>query len=199
VLSERSGLPSNYNVPLLELLVVDPYFIFVSWEITAQQLEQARAQFGKLFEQRRLRIAIVDAISGEQLTIRELYGEVGRWFIHLDQPGCWIRAELSFQLGNEALILNRAGNVFVPRDVPVEPEQWDELFVQYSISERGELRIESLQQQQSDEPPLRPVEAQQLLADESASLSFYSRHLAARLLRPLLPKSPAATEEGSDD
>ncbi|MDQ3022914.1 MAG: DUF4912 domain-containing protein, partial [bacterium] len=150
----RAGLPERYGVALLELLIVDPYFIFISWEITTGQLEGAHVQFGAGFERRRLRVLLFDADSGSLLTARELFGDVGRWFIELNQPGRWLRAELQFQVDSSVMSLNTTGDVFLPRDEPVEPQQWDELFVTYSRSEKGELRINAMEREQPGWPQI---------------------------------------------
>jgi hypothetical protein len=207
VLASRAHLPERYGVPLLELLVVDPYFIFISWEIAQEQLDQARQHLGESFEQRRLSVALIDAQSEQVVSTRELYGEVGRWFIQLNAPGRWIRAELHFRSVGAELSLNRAGPVFVPRDRPVEPEHWEELHVNYSRGEKGELRIESLGRQQADGWPKIALEGpaglDQPAAQDGSASRFSSpggaqRHIDAALLRPLLPVAPAALEDDDD-
>ena len=51
----KAKLPDTYGIPLLELLIVDTAYVFVSWEITPEQLQHARADIGeKSFEQRQL-------------------------------------------------------------------------------------------------------------------------------------------------
>jgi hypothetical protein len=203
--TRRAHLPERYGIPLLELLVVDPYFIFVSWEIAEAQLEQARAIFGADFHNRRLRVLLFDVGTDAQLSARELYGEVGRWFIQLNHPGVWLRAELEYQTGSAALTLNSAGPVFIPRDAPVEPERWEELFVIYGRSEKGELRIESIERDQPAWPRITlempgghtSPAATNTSAEHMSSVGA-RRRVDSGLLRPLLPLAPAHVE-GEDD
>ena len=42
----HEALPERYGIPLLELLVVDTAYLFVSWEITPEQLAQAQSAMG---------------------------------------------------------------------------------------------------------------------------------------------------------
>lgn len=207
VVTRRAHLPERYGIPLLELLVVDPYFIFISWEITAQQLEQSRELFGADFASRRLRVLLTDVEHGVQLSSRELYGDIGRWFIQLNVPGVWLQAELQFVSGDKSLTLNSAGPVFVPRDTPVEPEAWEELFVNYARSEKGELRIESIERERVANWPkitLGRSCAQPVASRTDGSLDYVSSSTGARrradsgLLRPLLPLAPASVEDLDD-
>jgi len=201
-LGRHQGLPDRYNVPLLELLVVDPQFIFISWEITEGQLAEARTRFGSDYDSRRLQVVIRHPEDASVLAERELYGEIGRWFIQLDHPGVWILAELRFVTSGAVLPLLTAGPVFVPRDTPVEPEHWEELFVRYMRGEKGVLRIEALQPEEAPNWPRigLPGRANGLpatTADTGSQVvtSLRRQHVDARLLRPLLPVAPAAVEE----
>jgi hypothetical protein len=207
VVASKAHLPERYGVPLLELLVVDPYFVFISWEITEQQLDQARSMFGAEFNNRRLRVRLSNAETGGELSSRELYGDIGRWFIQLNVPGVWLRAELQYLAGGDSMELNSAGPVFVPRDAPVEPECWEELFVNYSRSEKDELRIESIEREGSAAWPkitLEPPTIAMSASDSDGSAGYLSSCVGARqrvdtgLLRPLLPIAPASVEAEDD-
>lgn len=197
------NLPERYGMPLLELLVVDPEFIFVSWEITDDQLTAARARFGKEgFQRRRLRIELFDTggSAPEPLAARELYGEVGRWFIQLGRPDVWLRAELKFIYGGESLLLGQAGSVFVPREEPVEPTDYLELRVRYGRGSTGELTLEGFEEAATGWPSVTlggPGSGSPRLGrlDGGSAAALFSsgrdRHVDARLLRPLLPVAPA--------
>ena len=112
-------------------------------------MQQARNRFGRGFDNRRLRVQLYDATTENQISARELYGDIGRWFIQLNQPGIWLRAELVFSTDNSQFTLNSAGPVFMPRDTPVEAEGWEELYVTYSLNEKRELRLEGVNRESS--------------------------------------------------
>ena len=73
----RASLPERYGIPLLELLVVNTEYVFISWEITDDQLAQARESLGRdAYERRRLLLCLTDADSGAVASAHELHGEV---------------------------------------------------------------------------------------------------------------------------
>lgn len=137
-------LPARYGMALFELLVVDPDFAFVSWEITDAQLEQARLDLGaELFEQRRLLLRFVlEQQPDVLLASRELYGDTGRWFVELSQPDTWLRAELGFVAGSRWHLLASAGPVLMPRTEPVDGD-FIELQVEYGMAPDGQLTLTS--------------------------------------------------------
>jgi hypothetical protein len=135
-------LPERYNLPLLELLVVDPQYVFISWEVTTQQVEDARLHFGDdLFNQRRLVLRLLDASSGETLMAQELYGELGRWFIGHTLAGRLVKGSLCFRAGTEYFPLVETGKLELPRDYTLEPERFDEMSIEYGFGPTGELVI----------------------------------------------------------
>jgi hypothetical protein len=153
--SARAALPQAYGIALLELLIVDPEYVFVSWEITAEQLDQTRENLGiRDFEQRRLIIRLRNADNdGEILTEQELYGETGRWFIRHNLAGRRVTAELGFRPAQGFIRLSAAGPVELPRDFVVEPRQFEELHVQYGMGPTGELVIEGVRKREQDAWP----------------------------------------------
>jgi hypothetical protein len=141
----RAELPSAYGVPLLELLIVDPYFLFVSWEIPPSQLEQAAAELGAPgFEARQLELRVLAGADGEVLARQRLYGETGRWFLRHGLAGRAIFALLGFNAGGRYCELNRTGVIQVPRDFMIEPAEYDELHVRYGSKPDGALVLEGL-------------------------------------------------------
>ena len=154
----RASLPPAYGIPLLELLIVDTEYVFVSWEITASQLEQARAELGAAgFEQRQLVLRLSAANAGGNiLAEQELYGEAGRWFLRHGQAGKLVTAELGYRHAHSFKQLQTAGPVELPRDTVIEPKQYDELRVRYGVGSTGELVIESTTKpQQATWPDVR--------------------------------------------
>jgi hypothetical protein len=147
-------LPAAYDVPLLELLIVDPYYLFVSWEIPPAQLEQARAALGdKGFNRRQLELRLRGADGAGVLSRQALYGEIGRWFVRHDLTGRAITAELGFCADEQYYALNQAGPVDLPRDFIIEPEQFDELEVRYGSGSGGELVLEGLRRKENEPWP----------------------------------------------
>jgi hypothetical protein len=137
----RAALPQSYGVALLELLVVDPHFVFISWEIPEAQLAQARSALGEAgFGQRQLELRLRD-LAGAVLLSQQLYGEIGRWFFRHDFAGQMVRAELGFSSGGQFHSLNAAGPLQLPRDYMIEPEQYNELRVHYRLGPDGGLEL----------------------------------------------------------
>jgi len=136
-----ASLPQSYGLALLELLVVDPHYLFVSWEIPSAQLAQARAALGEAgYPQRQLELRLQDA-AGAVLMGQRLYGEQGRWFIRHDLAGRLVRAELGFHGGLQFHSLNVTGPLQLPRNYIIEPAEYSELHVQYGSGPAGELRL----------------------------------------------------------
>ena len=110
------ALPERYGIPLFELLVVDTRYVFVSWEVTADQMDQARLSLGdKAFDSRKLKVLFHrDSREGDALLSSELFGDIGRWFLRLDHPGAAVLAELRFISGSESFLLNTAGPLCMP-------------------------------------------------------------------------------------
>jgi len=142
-LEVQESLPERYNMPLLELLVVDTHYVFISWEVTQQQLAEAAAAFGpETFAKRELVVRFEHAEPPQEIVTKcELFGEAGRWFVELAHPGASIVAVLGFEAGGRFFQLKTAGPIAMPRDQAVEPQEFEELRVAYGLGGRGELVI----------------------------------------------------------
>jgi hypothetical protein len=136
-------LPERYCIPLLELLVVDTDFCYISWELTEHQLAVARNLLGeKAYRNRRLQVRFHDgSLDGAILLERELYGETGRWFVRLSQPGKLVFAELGYAHGETFHSFNSTGPVHIPRVNIVEPQYFEELEVSYGYGLHGRLLL----------------------------------------------------------
>lgn len=136
-------LPEQYGLPLFELLVVDPEFVFVAWELTPQQLDQARNILGEqAYRNRRLKMRFHAMHHGQtQVLERELYGDTGRWFVRLSQPGAAVVAQIGFAHGDTFHEFNSAGPVHIPRVELIEPASFEELEVSYGFGARGRLML----------------------------------------------------------
>jgi hypothetical protein len=136
-------LPEQYGMPLFELLVVDTDYVFISWELTQQQLEQAHNLLGeKAFRNRRLQLRFhAEHASGSVLLERELYGDIGRWFVRISQPGAVVVAQLGYAHGDTFHVFNTAGPVVIPRVELIEPACFEELEVSYGFGMHGRLML----------------------------------------------------------
>ena len=142
----RDALPELYGIPLLNLMVVDTEFVFISWEITSQQMTEARNAFGtEMFGSRKLMIRLHSADDDARpSTNHELYGETGRWFIRHELAGHEVYAELGFNCGERFFKLIATGNVPLPRNFIIEPEQYEEMHVEYGTGATGNLQLKSV-------------------------------------------------------
>lgn len=134
-------LPERYGLPLFELLVVDTDYCYISWEITSNQLDAARSLLGeKAFRNRRLQVRFHEiTVDGPVLLERELYGEVGRWFVRLSRPGSIVFADLGYAHGGTFHAFNCSGPVYIPRVDIIEPQYFEELEVSYGYGLHGRL------------------------------------------------------------
>ena len=150
------ALPERYGIPLFELLAVDTRYVFLSWEITAEQVAQARMSLGgKTFDTRKLKVLLRrENRQGEVLGSSELFGEVGRWFLRIDHPGAVVLAELAYVSGQESFSLNNAGPLSIPREDMVEPEGYDELKVAYGRGRHGRLILLGIERRRAQWPSL---------------------------------------------
>ncbi len=140
----EESLPERYGVPQLEVLIVDPEYLFLCWEISEEQIQQARQQFGQqLFQSRRL-VAVVENSFGSALAEYELYGEQGRWFIRHTQFGEQVRIRLMFKSRKQTFELYLTGLVQLPRVIPVEPDYYQEIEVIYGIGSKGQLVLKGI-------------------------------------------------------
>lgn len=136
-------LPEQYNMPLFELLVVDTDFVFISWELPQQQLDLARDLLGEhAFRNRRLKLRFHEAHADSPVLLeRELYGDIGRWFVRISQPGAAIVAQIGFAHGETFHVFNSAGPVHIPRVELIEPASFEELEVSYGFGAHGRLML----------------------------------------------------------
>lgn len=134
-------LPEVYGRPLFEVLLVDPRYLFISWEVTTGQMQELQARLpSEQYQARKLVVKfMLDGPNGETVNVSELYGEAGRWFIELGRPGANIYASLGYEAGAKYYEFNCAGPLAIPRDTPVEPTEYQELRVAYGLGQHGEL------------------------------------------------------------
>jgi hypothetical protein len=148
-------LPELYGVDSFELLVVDPEYAFIAWEITPQALESAERALGaETFGSRVLQLRLYAAAADrEALAGFNLYGESGRWFLRTGTPGQAVTAVLGYAAGQQFHELLRRGPVEFPRNTPVETERYAELQVVYERGPQGQLILAGLGRPQSQRWP----------------------------------------------
>lgn len=137
-----AGLQGLHGMPLFEFAVVDPEWIFLSWEITPAQREAARLAYGdEWFSHRRLSVVFQCVSDSSTLGRMDLFGDEGRWFHRLNAPGALVLARLGFEHRQSRYELASAGPLQIPRLTPLEPEAYRELSVAYAVDLTGRLSI----------------------------------------------------------
>jgi Domain of unknown function (DUF4912) len=140
---------------LFEFVVVDPGWVFLSWEITAEQREAARRAYGdEWYEARRLNVLFQNAGDSTTISRAALYGDAGRWFEHLNAPGALVVARLGFECRGARYELSTAGPLQIPRLRPIEPHRFTEMQVAYAVDISGRLSIAATRDRQSAESPV---------------------------------------------
>jgi len=194
--SPKAGrLPERYNIPLFELLVVDSEYVFLSWEITNEQLGQARQTMGNTDFAMRWLIVRFTALENQPRHIRDyaLYGDIGRWFVRLQSPGAKVSGELAFRCRNKYYRLAKTGPVYLPRIHAVEPKSYQEMHVRYVSGPLAELRIEKYERL---EPARRPDVSIPLPESITSRTSLGYPDLPSSHLRP--PQAPIGTSQFED-
>jgi hypothetical protein len=135
-----ASLPEAYGVLRFELLVVDPEWAFVIWEVPLTAIEDGAT----------LLLRFLEAGSpNSALAGFNLYGGNGRWFVHAALPGRTVDAVLGWAVGMHFCELARRGPIHLPRNFTVDAEHFDELSVDYERGPGGQLLLRAAYRQQT--------------------------------------------------
>jgi hypothetical protein len=125
------GLPQAYGTDRLVILVRDPYWVFLWWELTDSTLAHGRRVIAS-DAQLVLRLYDITAVDWDggnhhtQFDI-EVWDATGNWYVDLGRPGSSFVAELGLRARDgRFLALLRSNFVTLPRDgmSPVVDEEW---------------------------------------------------------------------------
>jgi hypothetical protein len=120
---ERFIFPETYGVNRIRLLVKDPEWLFVHWDVDPRSLDGFRAELGeRAVAVSKLTLRIADPTSGG-MSVVLLPPGVRSWYVHADSRRRAYQAELGFTLpSGEFRRLAESNTVVTPRVGP-SPER----------------------------------------------------------------------------
>ncbi len=164
-------LPQNYGDNKIVLMVRDPYWVHCYWEINQSRIEEARAQFGDLWDQTKPILRVYDItnvqFNGENANGSfdiELTGNATNWYINVGAPNRSYCVDIGIVApDNRFFVLARSNPVVTPRDGMSEilDEQWMDIDCEkmYALSGGFDVGAGSLELRELMEKKLRAEEA----------------------------------------
>ncbi|MDP8260512.1 MAG: DUF4912 domain-containing protein [Candidatus Gygaella obscura] len=144
----KSNLPRLYGKDMLKLLVRDPRWIYVYWEVTTATFDKIKDRLKQRLDKARIILRAYDVTgvdfngkdANSSFDVEINYEELN-WYINTNSPGSEFCVELGFLLENgEFIRILRSNTVSMPVDGPssLRDEEWmfpDDLFdVLYKMS-----------------------------------------------------------------
>ncbi|MBI3608138.1 MAG: DUF4912 domain-containing protein [Nitrospirae bacterium] len=127
-------LPFRYGVTEIVALPVDPFMVYVYWELTADAIAAARRTLGAAWEGsaqvlRAYDVAWIefDGTNAHHQFDLDVQGEVGNWYLHLWSPEQTLLIEIGWRSRDGRFVAAARSNVVsTPRNAPGEggEERW---------------------------------------------------------------------------
>lgn len=130
-------LPSSYGDNKIVLMVRDPHWAYVYWEINNNRVAEARRKLQSIFDQSRLILRVYDvtsidfdgtnAPSSFDIEIPDL---LGNWYVNLGSPNHAFCVEIGYRKPDGGIFtLSRSNRITSPRDTfsKVMDEEWSTL------------------------------------------------------------------------
>jgi hypothetical protein len=131
---ETEDLPVSYDEDRIALLVRDPYWVHVYWDITRQTLAGAQEALGERWPEAKsiLRVYDVTGVDFDGTNANshfdvEISGGASNWYINVQVPNRAYCVEIGLlSVTREFIVLARSNVAATPRDVPSEAtdEEW---------------------------------------------------------------------------
>jgi len=132
--AQVEDLPVSYEEDRIALLVRDPYWIHVYWDITRESLAKAQQAMGEEWTEARsiLRVYDVTGVEFDGTNANshfdiEIAGGASNWYINIQVPNRSYCVEIGLlSAAGEFFMLARSNVAATPRDVPsdITDEQW---------------------------------------------------------------------------
>jgi hypothetical protein len=132
--TETDDLPVAYGEDTIVLLVRDPYWVHVYWDITRETLARAQDALGESWPEARsiLRVYDVTGVEFDGTNANsyfdvEITGGASNWYVNVHVPNRAYCAEIGLlSATGEFVVLARSNVATTPRDVPsdVTDEEW---------------------------------------------------------------------------
>jgi hypothetical protein len=132
--TEVEDLPLSYDEDRIALLVRDPYWVHVYWDITRETLARAQEALGEQWPEAKsiLRVYDVtgvefDGTNANSYFDLEIAGGASNWYVNVQVPNRAYCVEIGLlSATGEFIMLARSNIAATPRDVPsdITDEQW---------------------------------------------------------------------------
>lgn len=127
-------LPAGYGDNKVVLMVRDPHWAYVYWEINSRKIAEARNRLKAAFDQSRLILRVYD-VTGIDFDGKnahayfdiEIPNVLGNWYVHLGRPNRTFCIDIGYrETGGGLFVLSRSNKVTSPRDTfsEVADEEW---------------------------------------------------------------------------
>ncbi len=132
--TDVEDLPVSYDEDRIALLVRDPYWVHVYWDITRETLAKAQEALGERWREAKsiLRVHDVTGVEFDGTNANsyfdiEIAGGAGNWYINVQVPNRAYCVEIGLlSVTGEFIVLARSNVAATPRDVPsdITDEEW---------------------------------------------------------------------------
>lgn len=127
-------LPAGYGDNKVVLMVRDPHWAYVYWEINGQKIAEARGRLKSLFDESRLILRVYDVtgidFNGENAHSFfdiDIPNILGNWYVNIGRPNRTFCMDIGYRKPDGGLfVLSRSNKVTSPRDTfsEVVDEEW---------------------------------------------------------------------------
>ncbi|MGF1578269.1 MAG: DUF4912 domain-containing protein, partial [Gemmataceae bacterium] len=116
-------LPAGYGKDRIVLLVRDPYWLHVYWELTRQTVERAEAALGQDWHASKPILRLLDVTSSDdsnttETVVRdvEIHGGCNNWYLDVQQPPTAFRVDIGYlSPSGQFYVLSRSNTVNTPQ------------------------------------------------------------------------------------
>lgn len=114
-------IPWGYGASRVTAMPVDPYWVFVYWELTDEAIERARASVGAAHGDCTLRVydttyRLFDGTNANWYADVGVYRPANNHYVHVGRPGTTLQVDLGVRSGDAFAPIVRSAPVEMPRD-----------------------------------------------------------------------------------
>lgn len=127
-------LPADYGDNKVVLMIRDPHWAYVYWEINSRKVAEARSRLESDFDHSRLILRVYDitgiefnGFNAHSFFDIEIPNVLGNWYVHLGRPNRTFCIDIGYRKPDGGVFtLSRSNNITSPRDTfsEVADEEW---------------------------------------------------------------------------
>lgn len=127
-------LPADYGDNKVVLMIRDPHWAYVYWEINSRKVAEARSRLVSDFDHSRLILRVYDitgiefnGFNAHSFFDIEIPNVLGNWYVHLGRPNRTFCIDIGYRKPDGGVFtLSRSNNITSPRDTfsEVTDEEW---------------------------------------------------------------------------